>query len=467
MATLTATVGSASLTLTGGSPYSLLSAKGMSGAEVRRVTSRGPAQDGDTDQGYRLAPREIELEIGIKAATDALLDAARDALTSLFKPLPSTPIKLRYTRDDAAIRQIDCYTVGNIKIDLVKDYRVGHYHRATIRLRAVEAALYNPTPGTVTVTGTAGIASDWWLAGGAIGTAQVMMSGGTPGLGEAWSYTSTLGTSASWTLAWRTSKVEFSTHLAYGVDNTADTLYSGTTDVFFESSLSNYYVNGLSAGGEMLAGTRNYFNSYAPFSDAGRTFLYASGTIDATTQVLLLLANNLSLTASTGKWRTSTGKGTGWAEAIPLYALYNPVLSDAQRNALSGYMIGAQGGSVSQAVTIPYGGDLPEYPTISIRGPITGALITNTATGDALDFGTAVIGAGTTYIINTNPAYKTVLQGTANKRGELTSDSDLGTWNISPSPTATGGTNIITIAGANTGTATQVSIVYYNRYASI
>lgn len=463
MATLTATVGSTSITLTGGSPYSLVSAKGMGGAGVRRVTSQGPAQDGDTDNGYRLLPREIELEIGIKAATDALLDGYRDTLTSFFKPLPSTPIKLRYTRDDAAVRQVDCYTVGNIKMDLVNDYRAGHYHKATIRLRAVEAALYNPTPGTVTVTGTAGLASNWWLAGGAIGTAQVMMSGGTPGLAESWSYTGTLGTTSSWTLAWRSAQGTTVGAYAYGVDSNLNTEYSGTTDVFFQVASGYYSMNDFSAGADaMQSGTRNYFHEYRPFTDSGYNQLYRSGTTDATPQAVVLFPNNSTIVGTAGKWRLGSWPGT-----IPLYALYSPYLTTSQQSALSAYMIGAQGGSVSQAVTIPYDGDLPEYPTISIRGPITGATLINTATGDALNFGTTVIGAGTTYIINTNPAYKTVLQGSTNKRGELSSDSDLGTWAIVPAPIATGGTNTIAVTGTNTGTATQVSIVYYSRYASI
>jgi hypothetical protein len=130
-------------------------------------------------------------------------------------------------------------------------------------------------------------------------------------------------------------------------------------------------------------------------------------------------------------------------------------------------MAGAASGSVNQILSIPYDGNSPDYPTISITGPITGASILNTSTGDVLDFGTVAIGAGTTYVINTNPVYRTVLYGTVSKRGELSSNSDLDTWSIVPSPIAAGGTNTIAVTGTNTGTATQVSIVYYNRYAGI
>src|SRR5688572_9230343 len=109
--TLQAIVGSSTVTLTNKSPFGLLSAKGLAGAPVRRLTAQGAAQHGDTDLGFRLRPRELELEIGFRADTDAALDAHRDTLMAIFKPLPSTPVNLRGTRDDGDIRQLDCYSV--------------------------------------------------------------------------------------------------------------------------------------------------------------------------------------------------------------------------------------------------------------------------------------------------------------------------------------------------------------------
>lgn len=463
MATLTATVGSTTLNLSNGAPYGFITLKGGGGADVRRVTARGPMQHGDTDKGYRLGVRGIELVIGFKATTDAILDGYRDTLTQFFKPLPNTPVKLLYTRDDAELRQIDCYPIGDIKIDPENEYRPGHYHRATIRLRAPDPSWYEVAPGTVTVTGTASIGTAWYLAGGAVGTASVLMSGSVPAQNSSWSYAGTLGTATSWTLAWRSGKVNAANNLAYYADSSGTSVYN----VSFAADSGNFYLDGLSAGQEMSAGTRNYFHNVRPSSEV--TDFFESGTANATLSQALQFypREGLGLVGSSGKWRTnSTLSGTGWPEAIHLYALYSPSLSIAQMNAVSGYMIGAQGGTVAQAVVVPYEGDLPSYPTISVRGPITGASIINTATGDTLDFGTVAIGAGTTYVINTDPAYRTVTQGATNKRGELTSDSDLGEWALMPAPIATGGTNTITVTGTNTGTATQISIVYYNRFMS-
>lgn len=153
MATLEAIVGGDSLVLSDGAPYKLLDARGLSGAPVRRVADQGPDEFGHTDRGYRLGPREIELDIGFRADSNSALDDHRRALVSHFKPLSDTAINLRYTRDDAVVRQIDCFTVGKIKIGLVKEHRPGHYHKASIRLYAPDPAFYNPVPGTVSLQG--------------------------------------------------------------------------------------------------------------------------------------------------------------------------------------------------------------------------------------------------------------------------------------------------------------------------
>lgn len=465
---LEAIVGSTSLSLSDKNPYRLLSVRGAGSAEVRRVTVRGPAQHGDSDRGYRLAPRTIELQIGFTGSSGSERDSRRDTLTRHFKPLGSTPVKLRFTRDDSEIRQLDCYTVGPIKFDLVPEFEPGVYHRATITLSAPNPAYYELTSGTVTATGTATLSGDWWLAGGAIGSANVLMSGTSPSPGANWSYAGTLGTTSPWTLAWRTGP---GTGFVFGVDNNN----SGTIDAansnepyFFRDGLTEACAaNGFSVGTAMpSSGTLNYFLFYS----GGASYLGGLYRTHITLPSLVSLVESwhiaMPISGTARKWRTTINLGTAWTPAIPLYALYNIELSSSQMAALNNYMEGVVGGTISQALAIPYEGDLPTYPTISIRGPITGATLTNTATGDRISFGTIAIGAGTTYTINTDPLFKTVLQGAVNKRGELSSDSNLGDWHIAPAPIATGGTNVISVSGTNVGTATQVSIVYTNRYTS-
>lgn len=473
--TLQAIVGSTTVTLTDGNPFELLSARGMGGAPVRRVTQQGPAQDGDTDTGYRLQPREIELAIGFKASTDAALDAHRDTLMGVFRPLTGTPVNLRATRDDAEVRQIDCHTIGEIKIDLLPEHRPGHYHRATVRLRAPDPAYYELAPGTVTVTGTVGVAGSWWLAGGAIGSAQVMMSGGTPAQGSVWSYAGTIADSGSYTLAFRSGQesgtASGSVTYAFAVDNTdggEDFSFSATLNYDSATRYGVGYLGAYSVGTSFMpSGTTNYFfrhDGSAQMTSADGLPLAGKNRFNN----IVIGVALLPISGTARRWRSNASGASGsyWNAAIPLYALYSPGLTGAQIAALDAYMSGVNGGTIGQVAAVAYEGNLPEFPTINIRGPISSPVITNLTTGHTLDFGTITIGAGTTYVIDTRYGYKTVTAGTVNKRGELSSDSDLGEFHLAPNPTAPSGVNSIAMYGNNIGTATQIQIVYYNRFTS-
>lgn len=474
--TLAAIVGSTTVTLSDGNPFTLRTARGMGGADVRRVTTQGPSQHGDTDKGYRLQPREIELVIGFRATTDTILDGYRDTLMGVFKPLPSTPVNLRVTRDDGEIRQIDCNVVGGVDIKLVKEHRPGHYHEATVRLRAADPAWYELAPGTVSVAGSTIFGTNWWLAGGAIGTAQVLMSGGTPSSNATWSYSGT--TTTSWTLAVQAAYVSAAGTTAWMFTSSANpganyqprfgvggTATYGTAPPYYAiGNTSGTIVAGTTA---MLAGTQVYFFDSAPGSFDGdiagiwfqprSVWLSPRDSSAASYYHAHILDFPTAIVGTAMQWRT-----LGWSGAIPKYALYQSQLTPAQRAAL----VATIKGTAAQSLAVLYEGDLPEYPVISLTGPITGPSIENTTTGEILDFGTIAIGAGTTYVINTDPLYRTVLAGTVNKRGELTKDSDLGEWHIAPDPVATGGTNLLVVNGTGVTGATTLQIIYYNRFQS-
>lgn len=379
---LTATCSGTTLNLSNKSPYGLLYAKGMSGAVVRRVTERGPAQVGDTDVGFRLEPRIIELTIGFYATTDAILDGYRDSLTQFFKPLTSTVINLTVTRDDGAIRQLDCYTVDEIKIDWVKEHRAGHFHNATIKLRAPEPAYYNPTPGTVTVSGSAGTATDWYLAGGAIGTSSVLMSGGTPTQGQAWSYAGSIAHTTSYTLAIRATQESFGTADKYMfyVDNTSLL----ENDIVLRAATSRYAANTSADGGGdlgtafMPAGTTNYYIRHGTSGLDGidpsgiglstsANDVYAAGTASGLVTVAPSFPPSTTrpIGGTARRWRSDATNtaASRWSGTILLYALYSPGLNATQIAALDTYMAGSVGGTVSIATYISYAGDLAEYPS--------------------------------------------------------------------------------------------------------
>lgn len=466
MATLAAIVGSTTVTLSDRNPFALLSARGMGRSGVRRVTAQGPAQHGDTDLGYRLAPRELELKIGFRATTDAILDGYRDTLTSIFKPLSATPVNLRYTRDDGGVRQLDCNVVGEVDIRLVKEHRISHYHEATIRLRAPEPAWYNPTAGSVSVLGTSLVASQWWLAGGLIGSAQAVYYGTAPAQGSVWTYA---GTPTSYTIAFSGTPEpitdgKFAFYAGAGGGSPAISFSTSGTTIYKVSA--TYPTGGVNLGSVMTSGTQNYFVSYEIPGGSG-----TAGAITIDRDTTFITSENqvdFGLGGTARRWRSDSANNAAsrWTSAIAKYAVFVPVLTDNQLNALSTFMDYPDSSVDAQSLPIPYLGDLPESPVLSITGPVTNPSITNLATGETIDFGTITIGAGTTYLINTRYGQNSVLFGTVNKDFELTDDSDLGDFHLAPAPTATGGTNVLNLNGTAMGTATRFAISYYDRFQS-
>lgn len=448
---------------------------GWGGAVIRRVTVQGPTQHGDTDVGYRLNPRELELEIGFRASTDSALDAHRDTLMSIFKPLTSTPVYLRATRDDGEIRQLDCYTVGDIKIGLLSEHRPGHYHRATVKLRAPDPAYYGITPGTVTASGAGtAVAADWYLAGGLIGTAQVLMSGGTPTQGQAWSYTGTVPGTSSFTLALR---MPFEGTAAVGsakyAYNVPGSIGDGLPNVNFGVNNSYYFAYDSQSYGTALmsAGTTNYYYRYNYNGLEGvpafRNRIEKDVGDHREAYTVAGADGTVAIAGTPRVWRAQAAGSvsTYWGGSIIRYALYSPDLSESQLDALGIFMSGAIGGTIIQTLLVPYAGDLPEYPTISVRGPITGLRMFNALTHHLIDLGTTVIANGETYQFDLRPGYKTVTLGTVNKRSTLASYSD---WDEFHLTSYIGGeNNSIVVTGTNTSGSTQISLVWYNRYASI
>lgn len=470
---ITATVSGVTLNLTNKSPYRLVKLVGGAGAPLHRVTNQGPAQDGDTDEGYRLDPRNMELTVGYIGTTDAITDGYRDTLRSFFKPLTATPIQLRATRDDGGVRQLDCYRAGKLKIGLVKEHRGGHYQEMTISLRAAQPAYYDPTPGTVTVTGSPGTAADWYLAGGAIGTARVLMSGGTPAQGAAWSYAGSIPYTTSWTIAMRAEKepLNVTDRYAFYVDNTQP--FNIESDVAFGAGTTSYF--GGTTGGHfplgsvfMAVGTANYFVRH----DISGLDMDGSGLPTVVTDAIngsVLPVGTVAprlIGGATRRWRSDAANNAAsrWTSPVHLYALYSPGLTFLEMSILDIYMAGGVGGTANVTQSVPYLGDLPEYPVISLRGPITNAIIYNISTSEQLNFFGVTIGAGTTYVIDTRPGVKTVLQGTTNRRADLADYSDLDTWHITPD--SPDGYNPIVLYGSNTSGSTQMSIVWYNRFSS-
>jgi len=117
--------------------------------------------------------------------------------------------------------------------------------------------------------------------------------------------------------------------------------------------------------------------------------------------------------------------------------------------------------------TITYTGSWYSYPTITLTGPYTTALIQNLTTGINIIF-TVGITAGQQRIINTTPGNMSILdaQGVSHF-GELGPTSNLVDFNLKPDPEVKNGVHTFAVTLSNTTIASNASITYNNRYFAL
>lgn len=292
-----AIVGSTVYALSGGSPFYRVQATGLGIAPVRRLTERGPFQDGSSDIGFRLDDRYLNLVLFSQAASLAQADAYRDLAVEIFKPQSDTPVKIHVTRDDGALRRIDAYAEGVLDLpDTFDRDRLGTSQRLAVPLRCPDPIWYDPTPHQVVMEATLG------------GPAGFMVPVAVP-----------------------------------------------------------------------------------------------------------------------------------WAQAA--------------------------GGEIDGTEPVAYGGNYRELPVITLTGPMTGAVITNTTTGEVLDLSSAVIDAGDTRVIDLRYGRKTIVNALGESRlYELSLSSDLGSWHLAAAPEAGDGINELHFQADGGSAATRVALTYYARY---
>lgn len=143
MATWSLVSGTEELALSGRAPFDLVSISGIGTPPIRRLTARAPFQDGDTDLGFRLDARMINLVAYFNASSKALADTCRAQLYEFIKPLNGA-INLRCVRDDGETRQLDVHPVGVIDMPVSDTDRIFGAQKVAIQLRAAEPVWYDP-----------------------------------------------------------------------------------------------------------------------------------------------------------------------------------------------------------------------------------------------------------------------------------------------------------------------------------
>ena len=96
MSSLTATIGGYTYDLTDRQRYLWMQDDSLGMAPLHRILERGPNQHGETDLGFRLDPRIVNLVIGLFGTDDSDYWNARKELLKIFTP-STTPITLTFT----------------------------------------------------------------------------------------------------------------------------------------------------------------------------------------------------------------------------------------------------------------------------------------------------------------------------------------------------------------------------------
>lgn len=130
--------------LSGRTPYAFISLTGLGLPPVRRIKERGPQQHGSTDVGFLLDERMLNLALLITGSTLELVDTYRDDLARMLKPR-TTAGKLRVTRDDGELRQIDCHVAGVVDFPNTLQERIGASQMVVVQFEAADPIWYDPT----------------------------------------------------------------------------------------------------------------------------------------------------------------------------------------------------------------------------------------------------------------------------------------------------------------------------------
>ncbi len=121
-----------------------------------------------------------------------------------------------------------------------------------------------------------------------------------------------------------------------------------------------------------------------------------------------------------------------------------------------------------QLRVVGYNGSWEAAPVVRVVGPIQGARIENTSTGEKLDFAGVTIAAGHYYEIDCRYGRTSVVDDAGtNKIADLTADSNLSTFAIRAHPDVLDGKNALRVAGTNISAATLVRLTYYTRYVGV
>jgi len=144
---VTAWVGSESLSLSDGNPFWLAGYVGLGMAPLHVITSRGPEQHGETRVDFRLDPRAFSLVLGMAPDTASDLQTYKDQLTAFLTPW-GDGLLLEWLLANGATRRITCMRCGDG--DMSSADKQGFMQRAAVEFHAGDPTFYDPVAGAQT-----------------------------------------------------------------------------------------------------------------------------------------------------------------------------------------------------------------------------------------------------------------------------------------------------------------------------
>lgn len=470
MATWQLRAGSSTLTFDG-NPFWLAAATGVGLGMLRRLTERGPLQQGASDVGYRYDPRTINLVVAITASTLALMDAARDDLAEML--LPDQALALRCTRDDGEVRQIDVRCIGLADAPAQKPERLAGLQRVVVQLQAAEPWWYDPTALEV-VFDLPAPEEDWYLGGGAVDAGNVLDH--VTALETPATHTITAVDSANpWSIV---IFGNFYTNVSadytpvYANDDGSPTGSLDMVAMYARLTSPTYLTFALPgyAGGQGEARTdedRMYSTVYAP------PYVFPTNVLkiylnDGTVATDPIYSGLVTVGLSTRMLWRDEGYGSVTFPGDAIWgAVYNIALSSAQRAAIYEELSAPTG--LAQTLEVTYGGTVDEYPVIEIEGPVGDPVLVNETAGTTLDLTGTTLGIGEILTIDCRYGHKTVVDQTGTNRiAALSAESDLATFRLLATPNAAAGLNTLTLSGTGiTPGVTETRMTYYERFGSL
>jgi len=128
--------------------YHVVEFDGLGMSPLHRISQRGPMQDGVTDVGYRLDPRNILISIMAYASTPAQFHDRRQELIEILKPGKTITLKWIFaTSSGARTRCIDCHCTGGLS--LPSSGMIQQAFNDVIQLYAPDPTFYDPEVITI------------------------------------------------------------------------------------------------------------------------------------------------------------------------------------------------------------------------------------------------------------------------------------------------------------------------------